>query len=212
MVFASLVSFAVAFQMSREARAIFDKSFETPIEMGPALMVVPFVLAVAAGVILVGGLLAWSWGWFPGWSRTVSAIDWSTGSDAVARLLSAGCTYPEAFRLAAEVTRSHSSRTWFKQAADRVEQGGPHVSASAYGRGDTAMLEALVEPSRQEPDRQWRIASAHFFEVATRRLVLLLQAVPMISTILSGLLIWIAVSSTLGWMWRAVAEMIRGLN
>ena len=212
LVTAAVVSFAVAFTMSREARSIFSETFESPVSPTSTLVLIPAGLALVAGVILIGGLMSWWNGQFPGWSRTVSAIDWSASSDAVARLLAVGCTYPEAFRLAADVTRSHSSRSWLQQAADRVEQGGPHVVPSAYGRGDTAMLEALVETSRQQPDRQWRIAASHFLEVATRRLVLLLQTMPMVATIVSGLLVWIAIASTLGWMWRAVGEMMRSLT
>ena len=209
LVTASVVSFAVAFQMSREARSIFTETFDSRTTSVPALVLVPVALGSVMGFVLIGGSIAWWAGRFPGWSRTVSAIDWSASSDAVARLLAVGCTYPEAFRLAAEVTKSRSSRLWLQQAADRVEQGGPQVAPSAYGSGDTAMLEALVETSGQQPDRQWRIAASHFLEVATRRLVLLLQAMPMIATIVSGLLVWAAIASTLGWMWRAVAEMTR---
>lgn len=206
---ASVISFAVAFQMSRQARSIFTETFDSRANSVPALVLVPVGLGFAMSVILIGGLAAWWTGRFPGWSRTLSAIDWSASSDAVARLLAVGCTYPEAFRLAAEVARNRPSRAWLQQAADRVERGGPQVASSAYGSGDTAMLEALVETATQQPDRQWRIASSHFLEVATRRLVLLLQTMPMVATIVSGLLVWIAIASTLGWMWRAVAEMTR---
>ena len=93
-----------------------------------------------------------------------------------------------------------------------MERGGPEVPLRSPSRGDAAVLESLVGVPTQEPQRQWQVAAEHFLEVATGRLMLLLQSMPIVSTIIAGLLIWIAIASTLGWMWRAVANMISGLT
>jgi hypothetical protein len=70
----------------------------------------------------------------------------------------------------------------------------------------------MIDAADVEPQRQWQVASDHFLELASRRLVLLLQSTPMIATIVSGLLIWISISTTLGWLWTAVAQMLQGLG
>jgi hypothetical protein len=210
---AAIVSSVVALHMSHDMREIFQGGLWPPGSGVPkSIVVLPWVLVSVAVLLVVGGLLGWAGGRIPGFSKTVSAIDWSAASDAVTRLLSVGCTYPEAFRTAAEVTRSKPSRKWLLQAAERVEQGGPQVMPASSSDSDAVVLESLIDAAQSEPQRQWKVAADHFFELARRRLVLLLQSTPMLATIISGLLIWIAISVTLGWMWRAVAEMCQGLT
>jgi hypothetical protein len=173
---------------------------------------VPALLVLVTLFLAIGGIVGWLNERIPIFSKTASAIDWSAASDAVTRLLSVGCTYPEAFRTAAQITRSSPSRRWLTAAALRVELGGAVVVTSPYSRGDAAVLELMIDAAEGEPQRQWRVASDHYLELAHRRLVLLLQSTPMIATIISGLLIWISISSTLGWLWGAVAQMCRGLS
>ncbi len=209
---AAVVSSVVAWKMSGDIREIFSGMMGPESTVPGAVDFLPWLLVLIATVLVVGGIVSWFGESIPGFSKTASAIDWSAASDAVTRLLSIGCTYPEAFRMAATVARSKPSRTWLIQAADRVEHGGPQVSPNQHSIGDAAVLELLIDAAEFEPQKQWKVAADHFLEVARRRLVLLLQSVPMIATIISGLLVWIAISATLGWMWRAVAEMIRGLN
>jgi hypothetical protein len=208
---AAIVSSTVAIVMSRDIRQLIH---EIGVEVAgpPTYLYLPVLLVIIAVVLVVGGLIGWLMERVPGFSQTVSAIDWSAASDAVTRLLSIGCTYPEAFRTAATVARSRVSRSWLMQAAERVERGGPEVAPSRSSNGDAAVLELLIEAAEHEPHRQWKIAADHFFRLARRRLVLLLQSIPMIATIISGLLIWLAISSTLGWMWRAVGQLIRGIT
>jgi hypothetical protein len=210
---AAVVSFLVALVMSGEAREMFTETYSS-VDIGStsSLVIVPVLLGVTAGIVVLGGLLAWWGGWFPGWSRTMSAIDWSSVSDAVARLVAVGCTYPEAFRLAAEVAKNRQSRSWLRAAADRVEHGEPPIAAASFERGDAALLESLVETAQHEPARHWSLAANHFLEVATRRLVLFLQSMPMISTLIAGLLVWIAIASTLGWMWGAVRVLMQDMR
>ncbi len=207
---AAIVSSLVAISMSQDIREILEGELDQQVPM--TVVYLPMLLVVISLFLVVGGLVGWIAEKIPGFSNTVSAIDWSATSDAVTRLLSIGCTYPEAFRTAAKVVRSRPSRKWLIQAADRVERGGPEVAPTPYSSGDAAVLELLIDAAQFEPQRQWKVAADHFLELARRRLVLLLQSMPMIATIISGLLIWIAISVTLGWMWRAVAQMIRGLG
>jgi hypothetical protein len=217
---AAIVSSFVAVHMSNDVQEIMKGGFMDPgsgflvTESGVPLAVIylPWLLVVVAALLVIGGFISWIVEKIPGFSNTVSAIDWSAASDAVTRLLTIGCTYPEAFRTAAKVAHSKPSRIWLMQAAERVEHGGPDVAPSPRSSGDAAVLELLIDAAESEPHRQWKVAANHFLELARRRLVLLLQSTPMITTIISGLLVWIAISATLGWMWRAVAQLIGGLT
>lgn len=174
--------------------------------------VAPAAMMLVTLLLIVGGLVGWASEKIPIFSKTTMAIDWSSASDAMTRLLAVGCAYPEAFRTAAMIARSRPSRNWLIAAAQRVERGGEAVVPSPQARGDSAVLELMIDSADGEPHRQWRVAADHYFELAQRRLVLLLQSTPMIATIISGLLIWASISTTLGWLWRTVAEMIQGLN
>jgi hypothetical protein len=208
---AAIVSSVVAISMSGDALEAFEM-IRSDSDVPPSVIIAPFMLAAIAIMLIVGGIFVWTVEKIPVFSKTASAIDWSSTSEAVTRLLSAGCTYPEAFRTAAQVARSTPSRVWLTEAAERVERGGGDVATSTYARGDAAVLELMIDAAGAEPQRQWQVAADHFLELASRRLVLLLQSTPMIATIVSGLLIWISISTTLGWLWTAVAQMIRGLG
>jgi hypothetical protein len=208
---AAIVSSVVTIGMSGNVREAFELMTPEP-DLPLSVIIAPLLLGTIAVFFVVGGIVAWFAERIPVFSNTASAIDWSSASDAVTRLLSAGCTYPEAFRTAAQVSRCKPSRLWLTQAAARVERGGVNVVTSANTRGDAAVLEMMIDAADIEPQRQWQVAADHFLDLARRRLVLLLQSTPMIATIISGLLIWISISTTLGWLWRAVAEMIQGLG
>lgn len=209
---AAIVSSFVALNISHDVREIFGEGIVPGREIPLTITYLPILLVVIAVFFVVGGIAGWVWGAIPGLSKTISAIDWSATSDAVTRLLSIGCTYPEAFRTAAKVVRGNARRTWLIRAAERVERGGPDVAFSPYAHGDAAMLELMIDASESEPQRQWKVASEHFLDLARERLMLLLQSTPMISTIISGLLVWVSISATLSWMWRSVAELLRGLT
>lgn len=209
---AAIVSSLVALSMSNDMRQIVQGELIPNMGVPRAVIVLPWLLVSIVVVLVVGGLIGWLWGRIPGFSRTESAIDWSAASDAVTRLLSVGCTFPEAFRTAAAVTRSNPSRNWLIRAAERVESGGPQVMPTGNSDRDAAVLESMIQLTGSEPHQQWEVAANHFFDVACRRLVVLLQSTPMLATIISGLLIWVAISATLGWMWRAVASLIQGLT
>lgn len=206
---AAIVSSIVSIQMSLSAREIFDVG--TTVVVPSSVVYLPIVMVVASVILVVGGIACWLYQRVPGFSSTASAIDWATASDAMSRLLSIGCTYPDALRAAAAVSSGRTVRTWLTRAAARVESGGPKVLPDSPVRGDTALLETLVGTDDTNPPQQWSIAQQHFGELAHQRLVLLLQSMPILSTIIAGLLIWIAISATLGWIWRATANLISGL-
>ena len=209
---AAIVSSVVALNISHDVREIFGEGVVPGRGIPVTVIYLPILLVVIAVLLVVGGIVGWLWGVVPGLSKTTSAIDWSATSDAVTRLLSIGCTYPEAFRTAAKVVRGKSPRRWLIRAADRVERGGRDVAFPSFAHGDTAMLELMIDAAESEPQRQWKVAAEHFLEVARERLMLLLQSTPMIATIISGLLIWVSISASLSWMWRSVAELLRGLT
>ena len=215
---AAVVGSAAAIKFAHDAREAFTVlkidqdawNYQYTVKTPPmTLDIIPPVLGVIAAILLVGGLVAWLCGRFPGHRWTCSAIDWSNISDAMSRLLSVGCTYPEAFDAAAEVSRTAGNRTWLRNAADQIRQGVTQLSIRAGGDNDVAILAALVENADVKPSQNWRLAKEHFGEVARRRVDLLQATLPIISTLIAGLLIWVSISATLGWMWATIGAMIR---
>lgn len=172
----------------------------------------PAATIATACFIVIGGMVGALFGWIPGYRSTRSAIDWACASDAVSRLLKTGCTYPEAFTTAARATKTPLTRNWLERSANRVEQGGSVLEKNSGARKDVAMLEALVGPTVKEPAYQWRLASEHFLHVAESRLAVLRQTAPLLSTLVSGVLLWFTINVSLGWLWAMVADLIGGLT
>ncbi|WP_145169593.1 hypothetical protein [Rubripirellula lacrimiformis] len=205
---ASLISTAIAFMMTESMRGIFDGQFASDAVSTATIRYAPWFLGLISAVLLIGGIIGWLSGRFPGMNSAASALDWSLASHAVSRLLALGCTYPDAFRTAAQSMRRCDSQRWLLNAAIRVESGKPPVLPGVYHRGDAAMLELMLESGETQPDHQWQLAAEHFVDVARRRLMLLTHCVPTFATLLAGLLIWISISATLGWMWKMVGKMV----
>ncbi len=183
-----------------------------PLDLPMMLRVVPPLLGSIAALLIIGGLIAWSTGRFPGLGWARSAIDWADVSDGVSRLLAVGCTYPEAFQTAAKISRTRANREWLRKASERIESGTAQVSAGAPATSDVAVLEMLVEDNATDPSQRWQLAHQHFEDAARRRLSLLQGTLPVISTLLAGLLIWMSISATLGWMWGTIARMLYGMS
>lgn len=217
---AAIVSAVVAWVMSRSVVEIFQNPFGFDMGSGELLsnssmwvvIYTPWLLAAIAVALVLGGLLGYVSGRLPGLRSTLSAIEWSSASNAVARLLSAGFTFPDAFRATAQTLGRGHCRSWFLHAADRVEAGKSPVSNLPNSSGDVAVLELLLGAAESQPQTQWQLASEHFLEVGRRRLMLLSHSVPLIATVLTGFLIWISISATLGWMWKAVGSMVNGFG
>ncbi len=212
MVFAaSLVGTIVAWTFSRSAEGMFNDGM-------PVITIVlpPILLVVTVGLLVIGVLALINQS-FPGHATTKDAIDWWSTGDAVSRLLSAGCTYPEAFRTAAKVAKTRSIRRWLIQSANSVEQGsmkfdGDHSTNDVPRKGDASLVELLVQTSGNDASGGWRIVADHFAEVARSRLALLLGTAPVLSTLLAGLIVWVSISATLGSLWRQAISSISGLS
>ena len=205
---AAMIATFVSWSFTRSADALFGSNgiFVSP-ELPGLVAVVPFAFGALSVVLLVGGIVTWAIGRIPGLNMTVAALDWAGSSDAVARLLSVGCTYPEAFKVAASASTSYASRRWLMRSAVRVEQGWPIVGTPS--RGDAAMVELFVDSHDQDPVSTWRLTADHFAEVARRRIALLIGSAPVLSTLLAGLIVWISVASTLGFMWRSTITSLQ---
>jgi len=212
MVTAALIGSVVSIYMSSQIQAILASESSPEVNTVLSTRYVPAILLGITAVLMIGGAIMWFVQLVPGLSRTVSAIDWAAASDAVMRLVRAGVNFPEAFRAAADVSTMRRNQRWLIETARRIESGGPELNEHSVATGDAAIVETLVSSLPNEPDRRWKVAADHFVHVAQRRLALLLQTTPMIATILSGLIVWLAISSTLGWMWRAVAALLQDMG
>jgi hypothetical protein len=181
-----------------------------PLDLPLMLRVCPPLLAAISALLIIGGLIAWGTKRFPGLNWARSAIDWADISDGVSRLLAVDCTYCEAFQTASRISQTRVNREWLRSASERIEQGNPQLSAGVPPTSDVAVLEMLVENGETDPSANWRLANQHFEDVAHRRLALLQGTVPVVATLLAGLLIWMSISATLGWMWATIAKMLFG--
>lgn len=228
---AAIVSSVVAITMSSKVSEIFidqvmDQSDSSVAVSSVAVAYTPRILVAIAALLGIGGLAALLSGWMPGLRSTRLAIDLSLVCEAVNGLLMVGIPYPDAFRTASQIAPSGEAKQWLIGAATRVESGqSPHtpllLAASPPGSrptssadstislgGDIAMLELLIASSDDHPAEQWSIASHHFREIATRRLSLLTQSLPLITTLLAGMLLWVSISLTLGWIWKSVGYIV----
>lgn len=193
-----------------------DSYFAVEIVSDKAWIVIS-VLWLIAFAILILGLIGLASNRFPGLRSTRAAVDWASTSDAIARLLSSGCSYPDAFQLAREslsTTRfgDQPAAYWLLLARKNAEQGRPFVSENSLARGDAALLDLLIDPIAQQPDIQWAEAARQYDKIAIGRRDLIVNGVPPLTTVLSGILLWVSVSSSMSWVWRSMQEMIGGLT
>lgn len=206
---AALIGTWVSWMFLTHARDLVDiYDFKQP----TFAIIMPQVLTAVSVILFIGGIVAWWTGNFPGFDKTKNAIDWAGNSEAVSRLLSAGCTYPEAFATTASVASTKESRNWLTQAASRIEQGGPEIGTTNSLGGDAAIVELLLESNFSHPSEKWQIASEHFDNVSRQRSSLLIGTMPILSTLVAGIFVWVSISATLGWMWSCAASMIGGLR
>ena len=193
---------------------------------------VPWLLAVMGTTLLFVGGLALLMRRFPGLRSTQSSIDWATACDAVAQLLATGCSYDQSFREALPLmpknifdgsSRSSSAATWLSSAIERVEAGREVFESGNAMSADELKLRLLVQADQPNagdqgvakdpfPAQRWQAAADHFMFVAEERLGMLNHCLPPIATILSGIMLWMSISATLGWMWRSGVGLLRGLG
>lgn len=209
---AALASSLIAILLAAELKELFVGDVRSSTDLPASITVAPVVLSGTAVLISAACVVAWLVDGIPGLRSVRSAIDWNAVGDAISRLLDSGCTFPEAFRRAAEVVRTSATRQWLKAAQRRVEAGSEALAASDRSRGDVGVFELLVALDEAQPVIQWSIAANHFQGVAKRRFGLLLGSMPVLATVIAGILIWISISVTLGSVWWATAELIEGLG
>jgi len=160
---------------------------------------------IGTNVLIVLALpLAWSLGRLPGFRSALSSVDWATAGDAMSRLLTIGCPYPDALRTTASVVSNGTERRWLLEAATRVETGG-QIAPVGEQTPESTVLQTMLSSQETPMQRNWQLASEHYQIVAQRKIELLLGAVPILVTILAGLILWISVMATLGSMWSTLA-------
>ena len=173
--------------------------------------VMPGIMAFIAAVLMVGGLLALILRKFPFFSWVQSATDWSIAGGAMSRLLASGCTYVEAFEAARQVCSTADCRWWLKHQATRLSQG-MEPKFQSKSTSDATTIELLIREGQVPAEQQWGIAGEYFNEMSKQRLSLVISAIPVLATLIAGLLIWLSVASTLGAMWGSLGTMIRGMS
>lgn len=167
------------------------------------------LVAVLSLIMLIGGLLLKR---LPGTYGVIVAADWANVCDALGQLIKTGTAYPEAFRAARSISRTSELRRWLSQLAEGIESGrsGPisKIAAKSITTRDSAMVAVLVEHSEQDPSAGWMVAAKQFDRIARRRFELNRTMLPIFSTLVAGLLLWLSLAGTLGWMWRRIYDLI----
>lgn len=238
MTFFAIASSVVAFVFLKNVTEIFSLQ-ESYFDLGTvsnSSRLVPVLLGIVGAALFVFGGIALLLSRFPGLRSTQVSIDWATSCDAVAQLLSTGCSYSDSFRAASQLMpksiigsffgpifgsreNSYSAGAWLASAADRVDAGRDVFEAGNALTSDELKLRLLVQSNSQDstvqdshPEQRWQAAADHFILVADQRLGMLTHSLPPIATILSGIMLWISISATLGWMWRSVVGLLRDLG
>lgn len=220
MIAASAVGCIFAFQMNAFAQSVFaetsdDYYFALLSQPRPSQWAAPVLGVVAALMTLtfLGGVL---WKRLPGVYSTMVAADWANVSDAIARMVDAGSNYSEAFRAAAAISKTSAPKQWLIQRAKKIETGysGPlsQVSAKERVHGDAAILSVLVDHSGDQPQNGWRAAEQHFDNVSRQRFELTRTMLPILATLVAGLMLWLSVACTLGWVWSQMKNLIDALT
>ncbi|TWT98252.1 hypothetical protein [Stieleria varia] len=180
----------------------------TSLAAAPVLGAVAVLLVAIAVVAVLRKRL-------PGADNALLAIDWANTADAVARLLDHGKTYPETFRLVARTCQTGHVRQWLLRSAQRIESGYGGAISGAAGvplSGDAALLTVLVDHSGDQPQIGWQAARDHFDSVSHRRGQLTLALFPVFAVLVSGLLLWLSMATTMGWIWYQVLEIINSFS
>lgn len=228
----SLVAFVFHRNLTQAFPSTDDRVFDPSVSL--TIQTVPYLLAITAALLFVLGGLAIASGRFPGQRSTLLGVDWATACDAVSQFLSTQSTYSDSLRGAAVLFASkrfgipfQSSRTvasWLESAAIRIDSGRKLFEPNSTESGDQEKLRLLVHSMSQDsnqndasgadfnPSHRWNEASEYFMTVSQQRLEVLTYSLPSIATVLSGILLWVSISASLGWMWQSVAAMLKNLG
>ncbi len=168
------------------------------------LRFIPTALSALTVAWIAGGLIAFFSGAYPGLRSAKSAIDWASTTDGVSRLLAAGFPYSDAFESVSQTIRAKNPRQWLARKSTQLKQGEGAMGLNPWSRGDATVVEAMIDGARNEPETSWRIAADHFDHIAHERLAMLTQLGPMLATVVAGIVVWIGIATTLGWLWYLI--------
>jgi hypothetical protein len=184
---------------------IADGSFS-----GITRYVIPFLILTC----LVFGLLPFAWrkNCVPVFRKLRNDIDWTTIGHAMGQLTPLGIPYPAAFRLTAASLRCESHRKWLERAAQNVEAGQPVIPADHKNHPNTAVLYAVLSNPDSMAQDDWNAVAQHYDSCSKRTLSLLLAAIPVAATLVAGLILWLAVTSTFGDFFRTLTSSVQQLG
>jgi hypothetical protein len=155
---------------------------------------------------------AWKKNFVPLFRKLRNDIDWTTIGHAMGQLTPLGIPYPVAFRLIATSLRCESHRKWLQHAAQNVEAGQPVSPADRPSHPNTAVLHAVLSNPDSMSQDDWNAVAQHYDSCSKRTLSLLLAAVPVASTLVAGMILWLAVTSTFGDFLRTLTSSVQQLG
>ncbi|MGB0762075.1 MAG: hypothetical protein ACPGPS_21180 [Rubripirellula sp.] len=180
---------------------------ESGAHSGDALQAVMIFLSIC----VLWGLLpiAWKLNLIPFFRKLRNDIDWTTIGHAMSHLLPLGIPYPTAFRLTAKNLCCASHRQWLEQAATSVEAGQQAIKEVSFSRPDEAVFQTIMSHPDSMAHQDWEAVAHHYDACAKRTWSLLVASVPVASTLLAGLILWLAITSTFGDFYRALTNGIQ---
>ena len=152
---------------------------------------------------------AWQKNFVPFFRKVRNDIDWTTIGHAMAHLTPLGTPYPAAFRLTAASLRCQSHREWLERAARSVEAGQPVIPADRPGHPNTAVLHAVLANPDSMTQDNWNAVAQHYESCSKHTLSLLLAAVPVAASLLAGMILWLAITSTFGDFLRTLISSVQ---
>ena len=131
-----------------------------------------------------------------------------TLGQAMSQMIGLGLPYPRAFRASAETLPKSPLQGWIYRAADSVEAGQSLLPATMPCRAEDTVLLNLIQHTDSETQNEWLLIANHYEAAAKRQLSLLAGAVPVATTLISGLILWLSVSFSLGSFWGSLFKQI----
>ena len=152
--------------------------------------------------------LAWKQNLIPGFRSLRNSINYMTLGQAMSQMIGLGLPYPRAFRASAETLPKSPLQGWIYRAADSVEAGQSLLPATMPCRAEDTALLNLIQRTDSETQNEWLLIANHYEAAAKRQLSLLAGAVPVAATLISGLILWLSVSFSLGSFWGSLFKQI----
>ena len=155
---------------------------------------------------------AWRKNLVPVFRKLRNDIDWTTIGHAMGHLTPLGTPYPAAFSLTAACLRCQSHRKWLERAAQSVEAGQPVIPVDGPVPPNKAVLQAVLANPESMTQDNWNAVAQHYESCSKRTLSLLLAAAPVASTLLAGMILWLAITSTFGDFLRTLTSSFQHLG